>query len=70
MSYSGYDIEDALVLNKASVDRGYGRCLVYRNQKCFLKQLLGSSGKTVEKIDGPGVDAETGEKIKQDECLD
>ncbi|ODM89004.1 DNA-directed RNA polymerase III subunit RPC2 [Orchesella cincta] len=29
MSYSGYDIEDALVLNKASLDRGYGRCLGY-----------------------------------------
>ena len=30
MSYSGYDIEDAVILNRASLDRGYGRCLVYR----------------------------------------
>lgn len=30
MSYSGYDIEDAIVLNKASLDRGFGRCVVMR----------------------------------------
>ncbi|KAF7994414.1 hypothetical protein HCN44_003886 [Aphidius gifuensis] len=36
MSYSGYDIEDALILNKASIDRGYGRCLVYKSAKTTL----------------------------------
>lgn len=30
MSYSGYDIEDAVILNKASIDRGFGRCIVIR----------------------------------------
>jgi DNA-directed RNA polymerase III subunit RPC2 len=37
MSYSGYDIEDALVLNKASVDRGFGRCQVLRKYPVSLK---------------------------------
>jgi DNA-directed RNA polymerase III subunit RPC2 len=38
MSYSGYDIEDALVLNKASVDRGFGRCQVFRKYTASLKK--------------------------------
>ena len=38
MSYSGYDIEDAIVLNRSALDRGYGRCLVYRNQKATMKR--------------------------------
>ena len=37
MSYSGYDIEDALVLNKASVDRGFGRCHVLRKFSTMIK---------------------------------
>ena len=27
MSYTGYDIEDAVILNRASLDRGFGRAM-------------------------------------------
>ena len=38
MSYSGYDIEDAIVMNKASLDRGFGRCIVMKKYCSILCQ--------------------------------
>lgn len=38
MSYSGYDIEDAIVLNRGSVDRGFGRCFAIRKHTVDFKQ--------------------------------
>lgn len=47
MSYSGYDIEDALVLNRASLDRGFGRCQVFRKYSTTLKKYQNG---TVDRI--------------------
>ncbi|KAJ2742077.1 DNA-directed RNA polymerase III complex subunit Rpc2 [Coemansia sp. BCRC 34301] len=38
MSYSGYDIEDALVINKSSLDRGFGRCQVMRKFTAIVRK--------------------------------
>lgn len=67
MSYTGYDIEDALILNKASLDRGFGRCLVYRKQNCSLKRY---ANQTFDRILGPHRDAATGKPIWTHEVLD
>ncbi|KAL1457192.1 hypothetical protein WDU94_001850 [Cyamophila willieti] len=67
MSYSGYDIEDALIMNKASLDRGFGRCLVYRNSKCVLKQY---PNQTHDRILGPLLEAETRKPVYRHRALD
>lgn len=59
MSYSGYDIEDALVLNKASIDRGFGRCQVVRKNTIQLKRY---PNHTKDIVGGMRVD-ENGEPI-------
>jgi DNA-directed RNA polymerase III subunit RPC2 len=38
MSYSGYDIEDAIVMNKASIDRGFARIMYIRRYGSGLKR--------------------------------
>lgn len=39
MSYSGYDIEDAIILNKASLDRGFGRVMYVRRYQVEMKKF-------------------------------
>ncbi|XP_064484675.1 DNA-directed RNA polymerase III subunit RPC2-like [Ornithodoros turicata] len=67
MSYSGYDIEDAIVMNKASIDRGFGRCQVYRSQKCTLRRY---ANQTFDRVMGPLVDSTTMKPIWKHEPLD
>lgn len=67
MSYSGYDIEDALILSKASIDRGYGRCIIYKNSKCTLKRY---PNRTRDIVMGPEIDAATKKPIPRHEVVD
>jgi DNA-directed RNA polymerase III subunit RPC2 len=67
MSYSGYDIEDALVLNKASVDRGFGRAQVLRKYPVSLKLYASGSKDSIARAD---IDLETKQPIRQHSILD
>ncbi|VDN22275.1 unnamed protein product [Cylicostephanus goldi] len=67
MSYSGYDIEDALVLNKASLDRGYGRCLVYKHAKGTARKY---PNQTYDRLMGPSLDPLTRKPIYKHRVLD
>ena len=76
MSYSGYDIEDALVLNKASLDRGFGRAQVLRKSETHLKRYANGNNdtfgapdprKTTHKnVGGDGI-IEVGSKLAKDD---
>ncbi|EKM59942.1 uncharacterized protein PHACADRAFT_115318 [Phanerochaete carnosa HHB-10118-sp] len=43
ISYTGYDMEDAMILNKSAHERGFGYGTVYKSQIIDLKDLQGRS---------------------------
>lgn len=54
MSYSGYDIEDAIVMNKASLDRGFGRCTLMRKYTTPLRKYANRTcDRLVSPVAGP-----------------
>ncbi|KAL5706643.1 DNA-directed RNA polymerase [Ranunculus cassubicifolius] len=66
MSYSGYDIEDAIVMNKASLDRGFGRCIVMKKLSAVSRKY---DNKTMDRVIRPqrtGRDAERMQLLDDD----
>ncbi|CCM03352.1 uncharacterized protein FIBRA_05481 [Fibroporia radiculosa] len=43
ISYTGYDMEDAMILNKSAHERGFGYGTVYKSQTVDLKDMPGTS---------------------------
>lgn len=66
MSFSGYDIEDALVMNCASLDRGFGRCQVMRKQSTVLRKYANG---TFDRLADAPVN-EHGEPLRRFEALE
>jgi len=61
MSYSGYDIEDAIVMNKSSLDRGFGRCIVLRKYGAQVKKYANrTSDRIMAPLLNPGATKPTG----------
>ncbi len=42
ISYTGYDMEDAMILNKSAHERGFGYSTIYKSQTIDLKDVPGA----------------------------
>jgi DNA-directed RNA polymerase I subunit RPA2 len=41
LAYTGYDMEDAMILNRSSVDRGFAHGSLYKNEMVDLREGQG-----------------------------
>jgi len=70
ISYTGYDMEDAMILNKSVHERGFGYGTVYKSQIIDLKETRGASksNATPTLHFGLGRDIRLGPEDKQHPC--
>ncbi|GAB4827756.1 DNA-directed RNA polymerase III subunit 2 [Ancistrocladus abbreviatus] len=66
MSYSGYDIEDAIVMNKSSLDRGFGRCIVLKKKTVTLQKYENNTSDRVTRPTRDGYFAERMQALADD----
>ncbi|KAI9840719.1 MAG: DNA-directed RNA polymerase I subunit RPA2 [Sclerophora amabilis] len=56
ISYTGYDMDDAMIINKSAHERGFGHGTIYKTTKIDLEEksarVRGQSSKTVSKLFG------------------
>ncbi|TFY76650.1 hypothetical protein EWM64_g7363 [Hericium alpestre] len=69
ISYTGYDMEDAMIINKSAHERGFAYGTVYKSQIVDLKETRGASKTNTPTLHfGLGSDIKTEEGDKQHPC--
>lgn len=66
MSYSGYDIEDAIVMNKSSLDRGFGRCIVMKKMSAVCQKYENGTSDRIIRPQREGYEAEKTQILDND----
>ncbi|KAL7157925.1 hypothetical protein ABFS83_02G108600 [Erythranthe nasuta] len=66
MSYSGYDIEDAIVMNKSSLDRGFGRCIVMKRMVSVCQKYENGTSDRILKPQREEKDADKMQSLDDD----
>ncbi|CCU76072.1 DNA-directed RNA polymerase I [Blumeria hordei DH14] len=58
ISYTGYDMDDAMIINKSAHERGFGYGTIYKTKKIELEEKKNKSSKKTKKLFGfaPGSD--------------
>lgn len=66
MSYTGYDMEDAMTINKSSYERGFGHGTIVKTQVIDLSEISGEKKKTVLVFENKSTDVKVNANIDAD----